>query len=40
MYQVIGSSYRIRYSTTFYGTEEFYFRDHNGYILSFSESTE
>ena len=24
--------------TTFYGTQEFYFRDVNGYILSFSES--
>ena len=26
--------------TTFYGTQEFYFRDVNGYILSFSESTQ
>lgn len=25
--------------TTFYGTQEFYFRDLNGYILSFSEAT-
>ena len=24
--------------TTFYGTQEFYFRDINGYILSFSEA--
>ena len=24
--------------TTFYGTQEFYFRDVNGYILSFSEA--
>ncbi len=24
--------------TTFYGTREFYFRDCNGYILSFSEA--
>jgi uncharacterized glyoxalase superfamily protein PhnB len=24
--------------TTFYGTREFYFRDINGYILSFSEA--
>lgn len=24
--------------TTFYGTQEFYFRDLNGYILSFSEA--
>lgn len=24
--------------TTFYGTQEFYFRDVNGYILSFTES--
>ena len=26
--------------TTFYGTQEFYFRDVNGYILSFSESAQ
>jgi uncharacterized glyoxalase superfamily protein PhnB len=26
--------------TTFYGTQEFYFRDVNGYILSFSEAKE
>jgi uncharacterized glyoxalase superfamily protein PhnB len=26
--------------TTFYGTREFYFRDVNGYILSFSESVQ
>jgi uncharacterized glyoxalase superfamily protein PhnB len=26
--------------TTFYGTREFYFRDLNGYILSFSEAGE
>ena len=25
--------------TTFYGTQEFYFRDINGYILSFSEAS-
>jgi uncharacterized glyoxalase superfamily protein PhnB len=25
--------------TTFYGTQEFYFRDVNGYILSFSEAS-
>jgi uncharacterized glyoxalase superfamily protein PhnB len=25
--------------TTFYGTQEFYFRDINGYILSFSETS-
>jgi uncharacterized glyoxalase superfamily protein PhnB len=25
--------------TTFYGTQEFYFRDNNGYILSFSETS-
>jgi uncharacterized glyoxalase superfamily protein PhnB len=25
--------------TTFYGTQEFYFRDSNGYILSFSETS-
>jgi uncharacterized glyoxalase superfamily protein PhnB len=26
--------------TTFYGTQEFYFRDLNGYILSFSEAAQ
>jgi len=26
--------------TTFYGTQEFYFRDPNGYILSFTEATQ
>jgi uncharacterized glyoxalase superfamily protein PhnB len=26
--------------TTFYGTQEFYFRDLNGYILSFSEAVQ
>jgi uncharacterized glyoxalase superfamily protein PhnB len=26
--------------TTFYGTKEFYFRDINGYILSFSEAAQ
>jgi uncharacterized glyoxalase superfamily protein PhnB len=26
--------------TTFYGTQEFYFRDCNGYILSFSEAVQ
>ena len=26
--------------TTFYGTNEFYFRDINGYILSFSEAVQ
>ncbi|HET8669989.1 MAG TPA: VOC family protein [Candidatus Saccharimonadales bacterium] len=26
--------------TTFYGTQEFYFRDINGYILSFSEAAQ
>lgn len=26
--------------TTFYGTKEFYFRDINGYILSFSEASQ
>ena len=26
--------------TTFYGTQEFYFRDINGYILSFSEASQ
>lgn len=29
----------VDFHTTFYGTQEFYFRDLNGYILSFSEST-
>lgn len=29
----------VDFHTTFYGTHEFYFRDLNGYILSFSEST-
>jgi uncharacterized glyoxalase superfamily protein PhnB len=28
----------VDFHTTFYGTQEFYFRDVNGYILSFSES--
>ena len=28
----------VDFHTTFYGTQEFYFRDLNGYILSFSES--
>jgi uncharacterized glyoxalase superfamily protein PhnB len=28
----------VDFHTTFYGTQEFYFRDINGYILSFSES--
>ena len=27
----------VDFHTTFYGTQEFYFRDINGYILSFSE---
>ena len=27
----------VDFHTTFYGTSEFYFRDLNGYILSFSE---
>jgi uncharacterized glyoxalase superfamily protein PhnB len=27
----------VDFHTTFYGTNEFYFRDLNGYILSFSE---
>lgn len=26
--------------TTFYGTQEFYFRDLNGYVLSFSEAVQ
>ena len=30
----------VDFHTTFYGTQEFYFRDPNGYILSFSESTQ
>ncbi len=30
----------VDFHTTFYGTQEFYFRDSNGYILSFSESTQ
>lgn len=29
----------VDFHTTFYGTQEFYFRDLNGYILSFSEAT-
>ena len=29
----------VDFHTTFYGTQEFYFRDLNGYILSFSEPT-
>ena len=29
----------VDFHTTFYGTQEFYFRDINGYILSFSEAT-
>ncbi|HEX2992251.1 MAG TPA: VOC family protein [Anaerolineales bacterium] len=29
----------VDFHSTFYGTQEFYFRDINGYILSFSEST-
>jgi uncharacterized glyoxalase superfamily protein PhnB len=28
----------VDFHTTFYGTQEFYFRDINGYILSFSET--
>jgi len=28
----------VDFHMTFYGTQEFYFRDLNGYILSFSES--
>jgi uncharacterized glyoxalase superfamily protein PhnB len=28
----------VDFHTTFYGTREFYFRDINGYILSFSET--
>ena len=28
----------VDFHTTFYGTQEFYFRDINGYILSFSEA--
>ena len=28
----------VDFHTTFYGTNEFYFRDLNGYILSFSET--
>jgi uncharacterized glyoxalase superfamily protein PhnB len=28
----------VDFHTTFYGTQEFYFRDVNGYILSFSEA--
>jgi uncharacterized glyoxalase superfamily protein PhnB len=28
----------VDFHTTFYGTQEFYFRDINSYILSFSES--
>jgi uncharacterized glyoxalase superfamily protein PhnB len=28
----------VDFHDTFYGTQEFYFRDINGYILSFSES--
>jgi len=28
----------VDFHTTFYGTQEFYFRDLNGYILSFSET--
>ena len=30
----------VDFHNTFYGTQEFYFRDINGYILSFSESTQ
>jgi len=30
----------VDFHTTFYGTQEFYFRDVNGYILSFSESSQ
>jgi uncharacterized glyoxalase superfamily protein PhnB len=29
----------VDFHTTFYGTQEFYFRDINGYILSFSQAT-
>jgi uncharacterized glyoxalase superfamily protein PhnB len=29
----------VDFHTTFYGTQEFYFRDINGYVLSFSEAT-
>ena len=29
----------VDFHTTFYGTQEFYFRDINGYILSFSEAS-
>ena len=28
----------VDFHTTFYGTREFYFRDINGYVLSFSEA--
>jgi uncharacterized glyoxalase superfamily protein PhnB len=28
----------VDFHSTFYGTQEFYFRDPNGYILSFSEA--
>ncbi len=30
----------VDFHTTFYGTQEFYFRDINGYILSFSEASQ
>jgi uncharacterized glyoxalase superfamily protein PhnB len=30
----------VDFHTTFYGTQEFYFRDLNGYILSFSETSQ
>ena len=30
----------VDFHTTFYGTQEFYFRDINGYILSFSEPSQ
>ena len=29
----------VDFHTTFYGTQEFYFRDINGYIISFSEAS-
>ena len=30
----------VDFHTTFYGTQEFYFRDMNGYVLSFSEPSQ
>ena len=30
----------VDFHTTFYGTQEFYFRDLNGYILSFSQPSQ